>query len=85
MGGGVEIVAFGDADETLDWKANLNPDSLRRLNAKLEPSLADAKEGYRCQFERMGYFTVDRDSTSDQLVFNRIVTLKDSWAKAKKK
>ena len=72
-------------DESLDWKNNLNPESLRVQNAKLEPSLASAKEGYRCQFERMGYFIVDSDSSADQLVFNRIVTLKDAWAKAKKK
>lgn len=71
--------------EELDWKSNLNPDSLSVIRAKAEPSLQDAAEGYRCQFERKGYFIVDRDSTDDERIFNRIVTLKDNWAKAKKK
>lgn len=73
-----------DSDE-LDWKSNLNPDSLQVIRAKAEPSLLDAAEGYRCQFERKGYFIVDRDSTDEERIFNRIVTLKDNWAKAKKK
>ena len=68
-------------DESLDWKSNLNPDSLRTVSAILEPSLATATEGYRCQFERQGYFVVDKDSTDKNLVFNRTVTLKDSWTK----
>ena len=68
-------------DESLDWKSNLNPDSLRTVSARLEPSLATATEGYRCQFERQGYFVVDKDSTDQNLVFNRTVTLKDSWTK----
>lgn len=68
-------------DESLDWKSNLNPDSLRTVSARLEPSLATATEGYRCQFERQGYFVVDKDSTDQNLVFNRTVTLKDSWIK----
>ncbi|GAB5444146.1 MAG: glutamine--tRNA ligase/YqeY domain fusion protein [Fuerstiella sp.] len=71
--------------EELDWKSNLNPDSLSVIRAKAEPSLQDAAEGYRCQFERKGYFIVDRDSTDEARIFNRIVTLKDNWAKAKKK
>jgi len=72
-------------DESQTWQSNLNPDSLTVVEAKLEPSLAESKLGDRCQFERKGYFIVDQDSTSDRLVFNRIVTLKDAWAKAKKK
>ena len=68
-----------------DWKSNLNPDSLKTVTGKLEPSLANSEVGYRCQFERLGYFCVDKDSTTDKLVFNRTVTLKDQWAKAKKK
>ena len=47
----------------------------------VEPGLADAKPGYRCQFERQGYFCVDPDSTPEKLVFNRTVSLKDTWAK----
>ncbi|RJP73770.1 MAG: glutamine--tRNA ligase/YqeY domain fusion protein [Candidatus Zixiibacteriota bacterium] len=69
-----------------DWKDNLNPHSLDVLpEAKLEPSLKEAKPGYRCQFERQGYFAVDPDSKDGQLVFNRAVTLKDSWAKIEKR
>ncbi len=72
-------------DESQTWQSNLNPDSLTVVEAKLEPSLAESKLGDRCQFERKGYFIVDQDSNSDRLVFNRIVTLKDAWAKARKK
>ena len=66
-----------------DWLAQLNPESLERLEAcKLEPSLAGAKPGSRWQFERMGYFCADQvDSRPAQPVFNRIVTLRDTWAK----
>ncbi len=60
----------------------LNPESLKVLSGvKIEPSLAVMKPGERCQFERVGYFTADDDHTESQPVFNRIVTLKDSWAK----
>ncbi|MEZ6127160.1 MAG: glutamine--tRNA ligase/YqeY domain fusion protein [Planctomycetaceae bacterium] len=68
-------------DETQDWRSNLNPNSLQVVTAKVEPSLAVLQPGDRCQFERRGYFIVDQDSTPDRLVFNRIVTLKDDWAK----
>jgi len=54
-------------------------------DAKLEPSLAEAKVGEPFQFERVGYFCVDPDSTAEQLVFNRTLALKDSWAKIEKK
>ncbi len=65
-----------------DWKSNLNPASLETIDpAYVEPSLAAAAAGLRCQFERLGYFCVDPDSTAGKLVFNRTVTLKDSWAK----
>jgi glutaminyl-tRNA synthetase len=65
---------------------NLNPNSLTMLNhCKSEPGLAGATPGYRCQFERLGYFCVDsKDSRPDHLIFNRIVTLKDTWEKIKK-
>jgi glutaminyl-tRNA synthetase len=61
---------------------NLNPDSLEVLhNCKLERSLASAEAGDRFQFERLGYFCVDPDTTSERLVFNRTVALRDTWAK----
>jgi glutaminyl-tRNA synthetase len=64
----------------------LNPNSLQVIgNAFVEPSLADAKLGDNIQFERTGYFCLDLDSRPDKLVFNRTVTLKDSWAKIEKK
>jgi glutaminyl-tRNA synthetase len=65
---------------------NLNPNSLEILTgAKLEPSLASATVDHRFQFERVGYFCLDPDSTQDKLVFNRTLPLKDSWAKIEKK
>jgi glutaminyl-tRNA synthetase len=65
---------------------NLNPDSLEVIaDAKLEPSLAKANVGERFQFERVGYFCLDPDSTEGKLVFNRTLSLKDSWAKIEKK
>jgi len=64
---------------------NINPDSLTILkHCKLEPSLADAKPGDRFQFERRGYFCMDMDSMDDNLVFNRTITLRDTWAKISK-
>jgi len=74
------------AEEGQDFTANLNPQSLEVVtDAKLEPSLADAKPGERYQFERLGYFCVDPDTKPGKLVFNRTVALKDSWAKAEKR
>ena len=75
-----------DVPEGKDFTANLNPNSLEVLNgAKLEPSLASAKPGDRFQFERLGYFCTDLDSTPGKLVFNRTIGLKDTWAKVEKK
>ncbi len=76
-----------DSPEGEDWKQGLNPDSLTVLNGcRLEPSLATAKPGERMQFERLGYFCVDsKDSSEEHLVFNRAVTLRDSWAKIAEK
>ncbi|MEZ6126805.1 MAG: glutamine--tRNA ligase/YqeY domain fusion protein [Planctomycetaceae bacterium] len=71
-------------DENLDWRSNLNPNSLQVVTAMLEPSLEGALVGERCQFERKGYFTVDKDSKPDRLIFNRTVTLKDNWARDNK-
>ena len=67
-----------------NYLEHLNPASLETLrDAWLEPSLGDAPVGARFQFERLGYFCVDRDSKSGAPVFNRTVSLKDAWAKAK--
>jgi len=69
-----------------DFTDNLNPLSLEVLpQCKVEPSLAGAVAGNRFQFERLGYFCVDRDSSAGKLVFNRTVALKDTWAKIEKK
>ncbi|MDX2303216.1 MAG: glutamine--tRNA ligase/YqeY domain fusion protein [Microscillaceae bacterium] len=74
-------------DKDRDFKEFINPDSLIILqNCKLEPSLKNAQPGERFQFQRMGYFCVDtKNTTQEKLVFNRSVTLKDSWAKEQQK
>ncbi|MCA9063386.1 MAG: glutamine--tRNA ligase/YqeY domain fusion protein [Planctomycetaceae bacterium] len=73
-----------DVGDGEDFTSSLNPNSLTVLTeCQLEPSLGDAGVGDRFQFERLGYFCVDRDSTAEQLVFNRTVTLKDQWARQK--
>ena len=75
-----------DVPKGVDWKTNLNPDSLVvSKDCYVEPSLAKAEPGSRFQFERVGYFCVDADSIAGSLVFNRIVSLKDTWAKIEKK
>jgi glutaminyl-tRNA synthetase len=71
--------------EGADWRSNLNPNSLETITAQVEPSLKTAKPGDRFQFERHGYFTVDPDSIEGKLVFNRTVSLKDTWAKESQK
>lgn len=68
-----------------DFKQNVNPQSLEILKSFVEPAFAEAQPGGRYQFLRQGYFCVDPDSSEEQLVFNRIVSLKDSWAKMQKK
>jgi len=75
-----------DEKEGLDFKAHINPNSLETLtDCRLEPSLAGTSPGARYQFERLGYFCVDSiDSTPGQPVFNRTVTLRDTWAKIEK-
>ena len=77
---------FKDPDpaghKDVDFKEFLNENSLKVLTGcKLEPSLKEAKEGDRFQFQRLGYFCVDKDSKPGALVFNRTVGLKDTWAK----
>ncbi len=72
-------------EEGHDFKENLNPDSLKTANnCWLEPSLSSVRPGDIYQFERLGYFCVDQDSTMEKIVFNRTVTLRDKWAKIKK-
>ncbi|GIW41160.1 MAG: glutamine--tRNA ligase [Candidatus Binatia bacterium] len=73
-----------DPDEDEDFLSSLNPNSLEVVSAKIEPSVAGAPPGTRYQFERLGYFCVDPDSTPERLVFNRTVTLKDTWARIEK-
>jgi len=75
-----------DEKESVDFKTYLNPNSLETLTScRVEPSLAGAAPGSRYQFERQGYFCVDtKDSSDEALVFNRTVTLRDTWAKIKK-
>ncbi|WP_166819840.1 glutamine--tRNA ligase/YqeY domain fusion protein [Thalassoroseus pseudoceratinae] len=81
-----EIENPADVPEGKDWKDFLNPNSLVKVTgAKLEPSLKELGIGERVQFERLGYFCVDKDTKPENLVYNRTVTLKDTWAKAKKK
>lgn len=70
-----------DPDEGGDWITNLNPDSLKVVRALLEPGIGTPSVGQHFQFERLGYFCVDPDSTPEHLVFNRTVTLRDAWAK----
>ena len=73
-------------DEGQDWKDNLNPDSITILpECYVEPGLASVQPGYRCQFERLGYFCMDPDSTRDRPVFNRTVALRDSWKRIQAK
>jgi glutaminyl-tRNA synthetase len=75
-----------EAPEGQDFTANLNPHSLEVVpGCKLEPSLRAAASGSRYQFERLGYFCVDLDSTSDKLVFNRTAALRDTWARIEKR
>ncbi|QDU41105.1 Glutamine--tRNA ligase [Maioricimonas rarisocia] len=83
----LKIEDASDVPEAEDWKNYLNENSLEVLTGcRLEPSLAEAEPGNPVQFERLGYFTVDsKHSRPEKLVFNRSVTLRDTWAKVKKK
>ena len=68
-----------------DYKSVLNPHSLEVITAQLEPSLKEARAEERYQFERLAYFVLDRDSSGEKLVFNRTITLRDTWAKEMQK
>jgi len=73
-----------DDDKEVDFRSRLNPDSLKVLhNCRLEKELANAAPLENFQFQRLGYFNVDPDSTNENLIFNRTVSLKDSWSKIK--
>lgn len=74
-----------DADKDVDFKEYINPNSLEVIKGYLEPGLKDAKAGERYQFQRLGYFCVDKDSTSNNIVFNKTVGLRDTWAKVESK
>ncbi|MCL2327984.1 MAG: glutamine--tRNA ligase/YqeY domain fusion protein [Bacteroidetes bacterium] len=67
-----------DVPEGHDFLEHINPDSLNYATAIIEPAIAGVQAGYRCQFERTGYFCVDKDSTAERLIFNRTVSLKDN-------
>jgi len=73
-----------DVEEGVDYKTNLNPDSLKIVKGFVEPSVASTKPLDKYQFERLGYFCTDTESTTGKFVFNRTVALKDSWTKANK-
>ncbi len=75
-----------DFPENSDFMANLNPESLQIIKTcKIEPSLKNAKPGDRFQFERLGYFCVDKDTKNENLIFNRTLPLRDEWLKLKQK
>ena len=73
--------AAPDQDKAVDFKTYLNPDSLTTLTGYAEPSISEAQSGERFQFQRLGYFVVDPDSTREQMIFNKTVGLRDNWSK----
>jgi glutaminyl-tRNA synthetase len=72
---------LNDLAEDDDWRKYLNPNSIQVIRGKVEPALLKLAQGSRVQFERTGYFCVDKESTAQKPIFNRTVSLKDSWAK----
>lgn len=74
-----------DGNKEIDFKEYLNPNSLKVITGYVEPSLKTAAAGDKFQFQRLGYFAVDKDTTADQLVFNKTVGLRDTWAKVESK
>lgn len=74
-----------DGHKDKDFMGFINPDSLEKVTGYLEPSLKDAEIGDQVQFQRLGYFNVDKNATPDHLIFNRTVTLRDTWAKLEQK
>jgi glutaminyl-tRNA synthetase len=77
------LFAVPEPDSNGDFKSFVNPNSLEVVNSKCEPALASARSEERYQFERLGYFALDPDSTPEKQVWNRTVTLRDTWAKVK--
>jgi glutaminyl-tRNA synthetase len=75
------LFTVAEPDAGGDFKQHINPHSLDVITAKLEPSLANANPAERYQFERLGYFCLDKDASGGKLIFNRTITLKDTWAK----
>jgi glutaminyl-tRNA synthetase len=76
------LVDTSEVEEGKNWIDYINPESLEVLkNCHLEPALAGKQPGFKCQFERLGYFCIDPDSTPEHRVYNRTVTLKDTWVK----
>lgn len=76
-------VADPEADKEVDFIEHINPNSLEVITGYVEPSLKELEVEDKVQFQRLGYFVVDKDTTPDHLVFNRTVGLRDSWAKIK--
>jgi glutaminyl-tRNA synthetase len=74
-----------DGDKDVDFKEYINSNSLEVIKGYLEPSLISAKNGERFQFQRLGYYCVDKDSSAEKLVFNKTVGLRDTWAKVESK
>jgi glutaminyl-tRNA synthetase len=74
-----------EPDSGGDFKSFINSNSLQLANAKCEPALENARPEERYQFERLGYFTLDPDSTPQKQIWNRTVMLRDTWAKEAKK
>ena len=74
-----------DSHQDKDFMDFINPNSLKIIEAFVEPSLKEAKIGDRFQFQRLGYFNVDNDATSENIIFNKTVGLRDSWAKSRSK
>lgn len=74
-----------DGNKEIDFKEYINPDSLQVITAYVEPSLKTVQPEDKLQFQRIGYFTADKDSTADKLVFNKTVGLRDTWAKLEQK
>ena len=79
------LFTVAEPDATGDFKQHLNPHSLEVVAAKCEPSLQDAQPEICYQFERLAYFTLDKNSAPGKLVLNRTITLKDNWAREAQK
>jgi glutaminyl-tRNA synthetase len=79
------LFTVAEPDAEGDFKSHLNHHSLEVVCAKCEQSLLDSSPEIRYQFERIGYFSLDKDSTPRRLVFNRTITLRDAWAKQAQK